>query len=141
MRKMGKRRFAHARLCWPNPEKIAQMLGGEIDLELFEDWIATETWNIHLGNDFEAQRLAFALELRLSEYSSGHLSAPELLQQIKGIDDEPVSIPISSGMAEANVNSNMVICAVSVIQPPARNASSDLSMASTVSWGLHEVLA
>lgn len=54
-------------------EQLRALLFGLLGLESFENWISVHTWNIHRWGDSEAQDLAYSIELRLSEYSSGHL--------------------------------------------------------------------
>lgn len=66
-------------------DRLIQFLSGRIDLENFEDWFVENTWNIHLSADLGAQRLAYAIELRLAEHSTEHL--PE-----KAFHDELVEI-------------------------------------------------
>lgn len=63
-------------------EKVLAYLAGSLDLDGFEDWIAQSTWNIHQWGTSEAQNLAYTVELRLSEYSSGHLTDLDLRESL-----------------------------------------------------------
>lgn len=54
-------------------EHVRQFLEGAASLDEFEDWLASASWNMHQDSDANAQQLAGALELRLAEYSIGHL--------------------------------------------------------------------
>ena len=64
-------------------EHLAMYLNGKIPLDLFEDWIGENTWNIHLDRDIEAMQLAYAIEESLAEYSSRHLSEAQLRDELK----------------------------------------------------------
>lgn len=50
--------------------------------EEFEDWLAAQSWNMHLDSIGAAQKLASAIELRLAEYSSGHISFEDLRNEL-----------------------------------------------------------
>ena len=66
-------------------ERIAQFLGGLIDLDTFEDWIIASTWNVHRGQSRAAEELTFAVEESLSEYSSGHIDEHALRNELSEI--------------------------------------------------------
>lgn len=59
-------------------EALVRFLAGEISLDDFEDWFVQQSWNMDLDSDESAQQLASAIELKLAEYSNGHLSNNEL---------------------------------------------------------------
>ena len=63
-------------------ERLARYLLGEISLDEFEDWLVERSWNMHLDSDETAQKLAAAIELRLAEHSSGHLSNDGLRKEL-----------------------------------------------------------
>jgi len=65
-------------------EKVAQYLTGGISLDQFEDWLVQSSWNMHRGSDAQSQKLASAIELRLAEHSSGHLSEVDLRAELSG---------------------------------------------------------
>jgi hypothetical protein len=54
-------------------------------LEEFEEWFVQQTWNVHQFHDSELQRLVYAIELRLAEFSSGHLDDAGLRRELSGI--------------------------------------------------------
>lgn len=58
--------------------QATSFLNGGTTLDAFDDWFAQASWNMHLDSEPEAQMLAAKIELLLAEYSSGHLSEPEL---------------------------------------------------------------
>ena len=64
-------------------EQLAALLARRIDLDSFEDWLVKQTWNIHLSGSPAAEDLTFAIEESLSEYSSGHLSEPQLHEELE----------------------------------------------------------
>jgi hypothetical protein len=66
-------------------EQINLLLDDTISLDDFEDWLALESWNMHANSSEEAQRLAWAIELNLSEHSSGHLSDDELKSELASL--------------------------------------------------------
>jgi len=63
-------------------ERLALFLDGHVDLDSFEDWLVQNTWNIHQSGSAAAEDLTFAVEESLSEFSSGHISEPELRQEL-----------------------------------------------------------
>lgn len=63
-------------------KQLIRMLSEEIDLDAFEDWLVQHSWNIHRSGDVQAERLAYAIELKLAEHSSGHLPAKDLRNEL-----------------------------------------------------------
>jgi hypothetical protein len=63
-------------------ERVARYLVGEISLDELEDWLVERSWNMHRDSDEAAQKLAAAIELRLAEHSSGHLSDDGLRKEL-----------------------------------------------------------
>ena len=61
---------------------LARYLHKEVSLDQFEDWIVQQSWNMHLDSELSAQNLASAIELRLAEYSSGHLDENQLRSEL-----------------------------------------------------------
>ncbi len=55
------------------------------DLDGFEDWIAQQSWNMHLDSKPSAQKLVGKIELALAEFHSGHLSEPLLRQMLRNL--------------------------------------------------------
>ncbi len=64
-------------------DQIIQALSGRLSLEDFEDWLAQRSWNMHLDSSREAQELAADIQLRLAEFSLGHLPETELREDFK----------------------------------------------------------
>ena len=73
--------------------QLAALLNDELSLDAFEDWFTAASWNAHQDSSPAAQRLVGAIELRLDEYSNGHLSSAELNRELKAlVFSEPIKI-------------------------------------------------
>lgn len=59
-------------------EKLAALLKDNLSLDVFEDWLVGQSWNMHRDSAPDAQDLVSAIELSLSEYSSGHVNEAQL---------------------------------------------------------------
>ena len=68
-------------------EKLEDLLSDEFCLEDFEDWLVQRSWNMHLDSSSAAQDLVSAIELALSEHSSGHLSDEQLRADLQSLLD------------------------------------------------------
>lgn len=64
-------------------QRLAGFVGGDESLEDFDDWFSLASWNAHKDSSPGALRLVGAVELRLAEYSNGHLSYDELLHELE----------------------------------------------------------
>ncbi|HET9407081.1 MAG TPA: hypothetical protein VFO39_07570 [Candidatus Sulfotelmatobacter sp.] len=63
-------------------QQLAKYLHDEMSLDHFEDWFVQRSWNMHRDSMDAAQKLASAIELRLAEHSSGHLSENDLREEL-----------------------------------------------------------
>ena len=63
--------------------KLGRFLVNEITLDQFEDWLVQRSWNMQNDSSESAQRLASAIELRLAEYSSGHLEEQAMREELR----------------------------------------------------------
>src|SRR5215467_6938192 len=59
-------------------ERLAHYLAGDSTLERFQDWFVPATWNVAKSGPQGAARLAYAIDLRLAEYSNGDWLESEL---------------------------------------------------------------
>jgi len=75
-------------------EQIAKLLSGDLSLDEFEDWFAQRSWNMHKDSEIDAQRLAYAVELRLAEHDSGHLPEAELQRELRQLLESPIRLSI-----------------------------------------------
>lgn len=79
-------------------EKIGRFLSKEMSLDRFEDWLVQRSWNMHKDSEEAAQKLASAIELRLAEFSNGHLDECALRDELRALVNTGV-IQISFGAA------------------------------------------
>ena len=66
-------------------EALESYLAGDISLSDFEDRFVQASWNIHKSNHPEARGFVHSIELRLSEFSSGHLSEDDMRQEFASL--------------------------------------------------------
>ena len=85
-------------------EKVNELLARKIEIDSFEDWLVGSSWNMHRDSDETAQRIANAIELRLSEFSSGHLPEPRLRSELREL------LPANSGI--------MVVSSGNILEAP-----------------------
>ena len=64
-------------------QKLVEVVSKRLSLDDFEDWLVSDSWNMHLDSSRNAQELVWAIELALAEYSNGHLSSDALQEQLK----------------------------------------------------------
>ena len=83
-------------------KQILNFLRDDIDIEQFDDWMVENSWNIHERGDIATQRLCFAIELKLAEYSAGHLSENALKQELL-----PLMIPYETTSPVARSESTL----------------------------------
>jgi len=62
--------------------KLIEYLSSRKTLDDFQAWFIPEIWDIEREDDPELHNLVYSIELRLAEYSSGHLSEEELRQEL-----------------------------------------------------------
>lgn len=73
-------------------ERLAAFLTNAIPLDEFEDWLVQNSWNMHQDSDPAAQELAGAIDLRLSEHSSGHLRENQLRDELISLARRPLIV-------------------------------------------------
>ena len=73
-------------------ERLIAFLTNAISLDEFEDWLVQNSWNMHHDSDPAAQELVGAIELRLSEYSSDHLSEEQLRNELMSLARRPLIV-------------------------------------------------
>jgi len=62
--------------------QLIRLLNDELSIDDFEDWFVQNSWNVHKVPDLVAQRLAYAVELRLAELSNEHLPQDDFRREI-----------------------------------------------------------
>ena len=95
--------------------RIAALVNGDISLDAFEDWFTVVSWNAHKDSSPVAVELVGAVELRLDEYSSGHLSFDEMSRELEAMVLEEL-LPVFSS-ANSNIAVSMSITAAAHPQP------------------------
>ena len=81
-------------------EQLSRYLGNQISLDEFEDWFVQSSWNAHRESEPVAFKLVSAIELKLAEHSSGHLSELDLKEEIRALTQPRVvyfSFPMGTG--------------------------------------------
>jgi hypothetical protein len=63
-------------------ENVINFVLGKMALDDFEDWFVASSWNMHQDSSPTAVALASAVELRLAELSSEHLSEHMLKREL-----------------------------------------------------------
>jgi hypothetical protein len=61
--------------------KLNSLISHDLSLPDFEDWLVEKSWNMHKNSDPAAVKLVSAIELRLAEWSSGHLSEESMRKE------------------------------------------------------------
>lgn len=59
-------------------ERARQYLRGSLSLRDFYLWLVPATWDVHLGDNSEAKRLAYELQHRINEFTNGDWTESEL---------------------------------------------------------------
>ena len=75
--------------------QVASLLRGHLCLDDFEDWLVASSWNVLQHADAEVRQAVGAIELRLAEYSSGHLDYAELVAELQALITHHPSLPRS----------------------------------------------
>lgn len=76
-------------------EQLVNFLANKSSLDEFEDWFVQNSWNMHKDSDLAAQRLAYAVELRLAE----HLPADDFRRELA----ELLRLPIHAEMGASAI--------------------------------------
>ena len=77
---------------------IIELVEGRLALDDFEDRFVAESWNMHQAASPSAIALASGVELRLAEYSSGHLSENDLLSELSKLVSGIVSVSLNESL-------------------------------------------
>ncbi len=68
-------------------DHLRQYLSREITLDAFRDWFDAETWDIIDKCPAATQQLAGEIELRVAEFTNGHLCETELRTMLQNLLD------------------------------------------------------
>ena len=73
-------------------KQLARYLNGKSSLQQFRKWFDVETWGLAADSDSPVRQLAGEIELRLAEFTSGHLSENDLRAGLQAfLDREQVA--------------------------------------------------
>lgn len=62
-------------------EQLQKVLASEVDLDDFEDWIVSASWNMHKSADHDVQNLVGAIERQFAIYSDELINKSELFDE------------------------------------------------------------
>src|SRR5437762_2500883 len=68
-------------------ERLTRYLNGLISLRQFQEWFVPATWNVEQIHDQSAYDLTYDIELKLAEFSNGHLTENQLREELRQIAD------------------------------------------------------
>jgi len=78
----------HAEIC----VRFRHYLSGKSTLEQFREWFDVETWGLAAEPDSPLRRMAGTIELRLAEFTNGHLTEEDLRSLLQAlVQREPVN--------------------------------------------------
>ena len=64
---------------------LSQYLNNASTLEEFREWFDDETWGLAAEPDSPARRMAGEIELRIAEFTNGHLTEDELRAMLQAL--------------------------------------------------------
>jgi hypothetical protein len=64
---------------------LKDYLTGKSSLPEFRDWFDVETWDFATEADTAVRQVAGEIELRLAEFTNGHLTEDELRRQLESL--------------------------------------------------------
>jgi len=67
--------------------RLGRYLNGKSSLLQFREWFDVETWGLAAESDSPARQIAGEIELRLAEFTNGHLSETELRELLRPLLD------------------------------------------------------
>lgn len=73
-------------------QRLAEVLAGETPLQAFDAWLVPATWDVNRDRDPVAFDLINEINLRLAEYTRGHLTESELRDQLRPLILVPASV-------------------------------------------------
>ena len=67
--------------------QLGRYLNGKSSLQQFRQWFDVETWGVAAGEASPVRQIAGEIELRLAEFTSGHLSESQLRAMLQNFLD------------------------------------------------------
>lgn len=66
-------------------DRLSRYLNNASTLDEFRDWFDDETWGLAAEADSPLRQMAGEIELRIAEFTSGHLTEAELRSQLESL--------------------------------------------------------
>lgn len=66
-------------------EHAAMYLNGQIDVDAFEDWLISATWNMHLDSDADVMAIANEISEILGDFSESFIDESGLKKKLKDV--------------------------------------------------------
>lgn len=63
-------------------QKLIEYVTSQLSLQEFQRWFVPATWDVHLSREQGAMDLTYRIDLRLAEYTSGHLPESQLRSEL-----------------------------------------------------------
>ncbi len=67
--------------------RLGRYLNGKSSLLQFREWFDVGTWGLAAESDSPARQIAGEIELRLAEFTNGHLNETELREMLRPLLD------------------------------------------------------
>jgi len=109
-------------------EELKRLVEGEIPLDHFEDWLVGQSWNMHVDAGPVAQAFVAAIELRLAEYSSSHLSWEQMVGEFRSLLDGSavLHVRLNADPVAPRTGSSISIEQVAAVRLPAQPFGKEL---------------
>jgi hypothetical protein len=101
-------------------KRLIEFLSNPDSLDDFEDWLVSNSWNMHADSSEEAQKLVSEIELRLAEYSDDHIDFDTLRRELVPYATD-INISLSYDKTAPTVvgaSSSSTIAPLAVSSPP-----------------------
>lgn len=76
--------------------RLSRYLNNTDSLNEFRDWFDDETWGLAAEPDSPARRIAGKIELRIAEFTNGHLTEDELRMLLRHLVPDPLASQIET---------------------------------------------
>src|SRR5687767_10932897 len=120
---------------------IASYLSGEVSLMVFQERIVQEAFEAFSGTDQLGGPMLADVELRLAEYTNGHLDEQHLNEALKAILYGWSSIVFSRALVESAVGATFIVRTATSSQPENNPIALTWQSAAWVGTGLEKAPA
>lgn len=106
-------------------KKLVSLLNDDIEMEDFESWLVSQSWDMHKRSSMETQKFVSMIELLLAEFSNSHISQDALRKELEAlVNSATIEARLSTGLSmrdwerpRATANSDLARPAVLASQP------------------------